>query len=63
MTERVIINPKNNRRLLSPIVVLSMLEKAGNVIAPARDRRNSNKITVTVFINKEPRFIHVPSKM
>jgi hypothetical protein len=62
MTERIIINPKNNSRPPSPVpVLLATLEKAGNVIAPARDRRNNNKITVTVFSNKELKFMHVPS--
>jgi hypothetical protein len=63
-TERIIITPKNSRRPLSPVpVLLAMVEKAGNVIAPARDKRNNNKITATVFNIKELKFMHIPSEM
>jgi hypothetical protein len=61
MIERTSIAARNSRMLVKPVPALfATAARLGNVIALARDRRNSNSITTTAFIARDPKFMSPP---
>jgi hypothetical protein len=63
ITESIIIARRRKRRLVNPAPVPPVrTESTGKVMAPARDKRNSNTMITTAFNAKDPKFMISPMR-